>query len=85
MLFLTEISKVRFEARVRGTPVKPLVKPFRQTVSRLLRQTISSNRSIKSKMFWKRRGLNSQPPAPQSNAITIRPFLAGMLKFVHAI
>ena len=26
-----------------------------------------------SKMFWKRRGLNSRPPTPQSNAITIRP------------
>ena len=61
------------EAWVQGTPVKPLVKPFRQTVSCLLRQTVSSNRSIKSKMFWKRRGLNSQPPTPQSNAITIRP------------
>ena len=65
--------KARFEARVRGTPLRPLVKPFCQTVSRLLRQTVSSNRSIKSKMFWKRRVLNSRPPAPQSNAITIRP------------
>ena len=69
---LTSWSAKR-KARVRGTPVKPLVKPFRQTISRLLRQTVSSNRSIKSKMFWKQRGLNSQPPAPQSNAITIRP------------
>ena len=61
-----------------------ILKPFRQTVSCLLCPTGRSNHSIKSKMNWKHRGLNSRLPMPQTNAITISPWRPPLFAIFHS-
>ena len=68
----SEIGSTKRECEARSTNhlSNRSVKPFLVSSIKQFRQTVPLNH----KCFWKRRGLNSWPPAPQSNAITIRPW-----------